>query len=205
LKAPLDRLHAITDERVAGRADLSQRATALAAGARDRLTLHARGPALTGRELYTLARRMMDLCPRAHLFVNDRVDVALAVRAHGVQLRRTSLAPAEARALGPDWWIGRSVHDADEARAAQAAGADYLVVGPVFATATHPDRPPLGARALEQITRIGLPVIAIGGVTPERIASLRAAGAYGVAAITGLWDATDPAAAARQMIGELER
>lgn len=205
MRAPLDRLHAITDELVAGRSDLPTRATALAAGAANRLTLHARGPALSGRELYALARRFAELCPRARVFVNDRVDVALAARAHGVQLRRTSLAPADARAIGPNWWIGRSVHELDEARAAQAAGADYLVVGPVFTSATHPDRPPLDTRTLEHITGLGLPVIAIGGVTPERIAPLRAAGVYGVAAIRALWDAPDPVAAARDMAKELER
>jgi thiamine-phosphate pyrophosphorylase len=205
VRAPLDRLHAVTDEVVAGRPDLPARAAALAAGAANRLTLHARGPALSGRDLYALARRFADLCPRAHVFVNDRVDVALAARAHGVQLRASSLAPSEARSVGPEWWIGRSVHDLDEARTAQAAGADYLVVGPVFTTATHPDRPPLDTRTLEQIAGLGLPVIAIGGVTPERIAPLRAAGVYGVAAIRSLWSAADPVAAARDMMKELER
>lgn len=205
LKAPLDRLHAITDERVARRPDVAARARALAAGARDQLTLHARGADLTGRELYALAHLFVTLCPRAHVFVNDRIDVALAARAHGVQLRRTSLTPAEARARGPEWWIGRSVHDVDEARAAQAAGADYLVAGPVFPSATHPGRPPLDPQTLERITGLGLPVIAIGGVTPGRIAPLRAAGVYGVAAITALWDAPDSGAAAREMVEELER
>jgi len=205
LKAPLDRLHAITDERVARRPDVAARARALAAGAGDRITLHARGAELTGREMYALAHLFVALCPRAHVFVNDRIDVALAARAHGVQLRRTSLTPAEARARGPQWWIGRSVHDVDEARAAQAEGADYLVAGPVFPSATHPDRPPLDPLTLERITGLGLPVIAIGGVTPGRIAALRAAGVYGVAAITALWDAPDGAAAAREMVEELER
>ena len=205
MRPPLDRLHAITDELVAGRADLEARASALAAGAGNRLALHARGPALTGREVYTLAARLAGACPRARVFVNDRVDVALAIGAHGVQLRRSSLSPAEARSLGPDWWIGRSVHQAEEARAAQAAGADYLVVGPVFSTATHPDQSPLDSRTLEQITGLGLPVIAIGGITVERIAALRAVGVYGVAAIRALWDAPDSAQAARDMLRELER
>src|SRR2546427_11279892 len=101
------------------------------------------------------------------------------------------------------WWIGVSVHDLEEAGAAQAAGADYLLVGAVYATATHPDRAPLAPEDLAVIVALGLPVIAIGGVTPDRIPGLRAAGAYGAAAIRALWDATDPAGAVRRMLQEL--
>ncbi len=86
--------------------------------------------------------------------------------------------------------------------AARAAGADYLLVGPLYRTATHPEREPLGPAQLGPIVSLGLPVIAIGGVTPPRVGELRRAGAYGVAAIRGLWDAPDPSAAARQMLEE---
>ncbi len=76
----------------------------------------------------------------------------------------------------------------------------------MYPTATHPQGEPLGVAGggLAAIVRLGLPVIAIGGVTPERVPELRAAGAYGVAAIRALWDAGDPGAAARRMVGELE-
>jgi thiamine-phosphate pyrophosphorylase len=78
----------------------------------------------------------------------------------------------------------------------------------VYRTASHPGRAPLGVAAVAAVARLGLPVIAIGGVTPERIAELRAAGAYGVAAIRALWDAADAAGAAgaaRAMLEVLER
>jgi thiamine-phosphate pyrophosphorylase len=200
---PLPRLHAITDERVARRGDLDAVAGELAAGGGAHLAFHARGRGLSGLEQWELANRLSAF-PPGGLFVNDRLDVALAAGARGVQLRRDSLSPGDARRLSRDWWIGVSVHDLTEARAAQTAGADYLLLGPVFATATHPDQAPLGLDRLAEITTLGLPLIAIGGVTAERIAALRAAGAYGVAAIRALWEAVDPAEASRRMVQELE-
>src|SRR5207249_2907196 len=137
----LPRLHAITDERIARRADLDEVARALAAGGGDRLAFHARGRTLSGLEHYELATRLA-VYPSARLFVNDRLDVALAVAAAGVQLGAGSLDPQDARRLEPRWWIGKSVHGLEEAVAARAAGADYLLVGPLYRTATHPEREP---------------------------------------------------------------
>ncbi|HYT71933.1 MAG TPA: thiamine phosphate synthase [Gemmatimonadales bacterium] len=203
MKAPLPRLHAITDERIARRADLDDVARELASAGGERLAFHARGRGLSGLEHYELAVRL-SARPPTRLFVNDRLDVALATGADGVQLRMDSLSPRAARRLKPGWWIGLSVHDLEQARAAQAAGAEYLLVGPVFATPTHPGVTPLGVERLAEIAKLGLPVIAVGGVTPDRIAALRAAAVYGVAAIRALWDATEPAQAARRMAQELE-
>ena len=199
----LPRLHAITDERIARRPDLDRVAQQLAVGGREELVFHARGRALSGLEHYELAVRL-SACPPVPLFVNDRLDVALAAGAVGVQLGQGSLAPEDARHMNPAWWIGRSVHDLREAEAAHAGGADYLLVGPVFPTATHPDRAPLGLARVREIVGLGLPVIAIGGVTPERLPELMAgAGIHGVAAIRALWHAGDPADAARRMLQEL--
>jgi thiamine-phosphate diphosphorylase len=199
----LPRLHAVTDERIARRPDLDRVAQQLAAGGREDLAFHARGRALSGLEHYELAVRL-SACPPARLFVNDRLDVALAAGAAGVQLGQGSLEPEDARRLNPAWWIGKSVHDLREAEAAHAGGADYLLVGPVFPTATHPDRAPLGPVRLQEIVGLGLPVIAIGGVTPERMPELMAGAAiHGVAAIRALWHAADPADAARRLLQEL--
>lgn len=202
MRAPLPHLHAVTDERIARRPDLETVAAALAAGGGGDLAFHARGHSLTGLEQYELAIRL-SAYPPIRLFVNDRLDVALAVGASGVQLGHGSLAPEYARRLNPAWWIGKSVHDLAEAEAARVEGADYLLVGPVFATATHPDREPLGLEVLRRTVALGLPVVAIGGVRPERVQQVRAAGAHGVAAIRALWDAADPAEAARRMLAEL--
>jgi thiamine-phosphate diphosphorylase len=201
VRPPLPRLHAITDERTARRPDLDEVARELAKGGGSDLALHARGRELSGLEHYDLAARLA-VCPSARLFVNDRLDIALAVPTAGVQLRHGSLPVSAARALQPLWWIGKSVHDLAEAEAARTEGADYLVVGPVFATASHPGRAPLGLKKLQAIAAAadGLPVIAIGGITADRVREVRSrGGAYGVAAIRALWDDAEPAAAARRM------
>jgi thiamine-phosphate pyrophosphorylase len=202
VRPPLPRLHAITDERIARRADLADLALALATAGGADFAFHARGRGLSGLEHYELALRLGISAPQ-RLFVNDRLDIALATSAAGVQLGRESLAVADARRLNAEWWIGRSVHDLAEAEAACAAGADYLLLGPVFPTATHPTRPPLGCRTLAAAVRLGRPVVAIGGVTPQRVGEVRDAGAWGVAAIRALWDADQPAEAARRMVKEL--
>ena len=200
VRPPLPRLHAITDERIARRADVDEVAGELAKGGGSDLAFHARGRELTGREHYELAGRLA-VQPPARLFINDRLDVALAVPCAGVQLGRGSLPVETARALNPLWWIGRSVHDLAEAEAARLSGADYLVVGPVFQTASHPGHAALGLEKLRNIVAVAgdLPVIAIGGITADRVSELKKNGVYGVAAIRALWDDADPAAAARRM------
>jgi thiamine-phosphate diphosphorylase len=196
VKPPLPRLHAITDERIARRADLED----LLDDLEDvDLAVHARGHALTGREHYELAVRLSGRLT-VRLFVNDRLDIALAAGACGVQLSRVGFDPSDARRLALDWWIGCSVHSREEARAARDSGADYLLVGPVYHTTTHPTATPLGPGLLSDIAQLGLPVIAIGGITPERARAAARAGAYGVAAIRAIWDAADPRAAARSLL-----
>jgi thiamine-phosphate diphosphorylase len=201
VRPPLPRLHAVTDERIARRPDLDLIVRQLATAGPD-LALHARGRSLSGLEHYELAIRL-SAHPPLRLFVNDRLDVALAAGALGVQLRDDSLPVAEARRLRSDWWIGRSVHSLLEAQAALASGAGYLVVGPMYPTSTHPDATPMAIDALRAIALLGLPVIAIGGVTVDHVAELRRAGAHGVAAIRALWDAPNPGDAAGAMLAVL--
>ena len=201
-RAPLPRLHAITDERIARRPELGKLTWQLAATGGADLALHARGRTLSGLEHFELASRLA-VYPPSRLFVNDRLDVALAIGAAGVQLGHSSLDIEDARRLDAGWWIGKSVRDLAEAEAASGSGADYLVVGPVFLTPTHPGHEPLGTARLGEIARLGIKTIAIGGVTAERVPALRDTGAYGVAAIRALWDAADPADAARRMLEEL--
>jgi thiamine-phosphate pyrophosphorylase len=118
------------------------------------------------------------------LVVNDRLDVAMACGADGVHLRSDSVSPADARRVAPaGFLIGRSVHTADEAR--DAAEADYLVAGAVFATASKPETTRwLGIEGLRSIVRVArVPVLAIGGVTVDRLDEIAGAGAAGIAAI----------------------
>jgi thiamine-phosphate diphosphorylase len=198
---PLPRLHAITDAAVIAAPDFAVRAGAIAA-AGSVVALHARDRTASGAALTRVARRLAALAapPEAAVFVNARPDVAQATGAQGVQLGADDLRPADARASFPRGWIGRSVHSAREAEAAAAEGADYLVVGNVYQTTSHPGRPAGGLALVRDSVRLGLPVIAIGGVDALRVAEVRDEGAYGVAAIRALWWATDPAAAAMAMV-----
>lgn len=153
-------------------------------------------------EIAAMARRVCDEGGAA-LVVNDRLDVALAAGADGVHLGQTDLPLAEARALAAGrLWIGVSTHDAAQVRAAVAGGADYLGYGPVFATGTkvNPD-PVQGVAALAAAVALAgeIPVVAIGGVTPERAGTLYAAGAAAVCAIGAVNDVTDVAGTARRM------
>lgn len=191
----------MTDARVLALADLGIRAAAVAA-AGPAVALHARDRSAGGAALARAALRLQALArpPEAALFVNARPDLAAAVGAQGVQLGADDLAPSDARRLLPRGWIGRSVHTAEEAVAAVEEGADYLMVGAVYPTASHPHRQPAGLHLIRAAAALGRPVVAIGGITPERVEEVREAGAYGVAAITALWDAPDPADAATRML-----
>lgn len=198
---PLPRLHAITDASVLAMDDLGVRAAAIAA-AGPSVALHARDRKAGGARLAALAARFVSLAwpPEASVMVAGRPDVARAVGAQGVQLAAGDLSPADARTVLLHGWIGRSVHSADEAARAADEGADYVIAGSVFETATHPGLPAAGLGLVTAVARSGLPVIAIGGITDANVAAVRDAGAWGVAAIRALWHAKDPAAAALALL-----
>ncbi len=208
----LPRLHAVTDDRVIGRGDMVERAAAMAAAAGGALAVHVRTRTLGGAAFLELARRVAAaLAPHGSwLVVSDRADVARAAGARAVQLGRGALPVRDVRRVAPAAAVGRSVHEAGEARAARAEGADYLVAGPVFATASHPGAAPAGLALLgaaagdrEGAGSGATPVIAIGGLTPGTVAIALAAGAWGAAAVRALWDAPDPAAAAAAFLAAL--
>jgi thiamine-phosphate diphosphorylase len=198
---PLPRVHAFTDGTVLAAGDFGIRAAAIAAGG-PAVALHARHPGGTAAELAMIARRLVSLArpPEAAVFVSGRADIAAAVGGQGVQLGTAELTPADARRVLPRGWIGRSVHTVEEAELAVAEGADFLVAGSIYRTASHTDRKPAGPDLVTRAARLGVPVIAIGGVTFERLAELKEAGAYGIAAIRSLWNAADPAAATMAML-----
>lgn len=194
---PLPRLFAVTTDTICRAADFGVRAAALAALG-PAVALVVRAPGGTTAQLAAFSERVTALArpPEASVVVHGRPDLARAIGAQGVQLRRQDLAPVDARRVLPDRWIGVSVHSREEADAAIAEGADYLVAGNVFETTSHPGRPARGLDWLAGLCGLGAPVVAIGGITAERAAGVRQAGAWGAAAITALWNAPDPAAAA---------
>lgn len=198
---PLPRLHAVTDAEVLAAPDFGVRAAAIAA-AGSAVALHARDRTAGGAALARTAARLLTLArpAEAAVFVSGRPDVAAALGAQGVQLAAKDLAPADARRILPAGWIGRSVHTEAEAAAAVDEGADYLLVGNVYQTASHPGRPAAGLDLVRAAAVLGRPVIAIGGIDAARAAAVREAGAWGVAAIAALWRAPDPAAAALALL-----
>ena len=201
-------LHVITDDAVVGRADFLPVAEEVLLAGGAGVALHLRGPVTPAATLVRLAEGLLPLACDAGgwLVVNDRADVALVSGCPRVQLGTRSLPPHSARAiLGQGAGIGVSVHDAAEAGAAAAAGADWVVVGTIYETPSHPQRAGAGAGLVEDAVAVGsgVPVIAIGGVTPERIGELRRAGAHGVAVIRGIWAHRDPAGAVREYLQEL--
>jgi thiamine-phosphate diphosphorylase len=122
------------------------------------------------------------------------------VGAQGVQLSKDDLTPADVRRVLPHGWVGCSVHSRDEAASAAKMGADFLVLGTIYPSQSHPGRTPAGLDLIRDVASLEIPVIAIGGITPLQVHEVRAAGAYGVAAIRALWHASDPAAAAVAML-----
>ncbi len=209
---PLPRLLAYLDAAIAARDDLGVGLAAIAA-AGPAVALVARLPDGTIDQLAALATRCQANArpPEAQVFATGRVDVALAVGTDGVIARAGDLPISTMReaiaASGRDpasLAILASVHSAAEAEAAIADGADGVVVGSIWPTASHPGQPGAGESLLRAVVALGRPTWAIGGVTPARAARAREAGAWGVAAIGALWEQRDRFAAAMTLLGALQ-
>jgi thiamine-phosphate pyrophosphorylase len=199
-------LYAIVDPLDTGRDPVALAAALLAGGAR---LLQLRLKEATSRELLDAAERIAPMARAvgALFLVNDRPDIARAVEADGVHLGQDDLPVAAARrVLGPGRVIGVSTHDLEQAPAAEAAGADYIGVGPVYATVTK--REALVPRGLELVraarATVRCPIVAIGGITPATAPAVRAAGADAVAMIGALVRAADPRAEVASVLAGLE-
>jgi thiamine-phosphate pyrophosphorylase len=200
-------LYVITDrQQSGGRPLLTVVEAALRGGAR---AFQLREKDLQPRDLYPLALRMRQLTQAygARLLINDRLDVALAVNADGVHLTTTSLPASIARRLlGPDRLLGVSTHNLAEAQAAAEEGADFVVFGPVFFTPSKaPYGQPIGLDALRAVrAALGLPILAIGGIKKANLDQVIAAGADGIAVISAVISADDPAAATQDLLATLD-
>lgn len=197
----------ITDRDMAGPdAWLTTVETALAAGA---TAVQLRDKAATSGELLQMARAMRSIAARYGVLfiVNDRLDVALAAGADGVHVGDDDLPVAEIRRVtGRGFVIGRSADTVEDARRAEAAGADYLGVGSVFGTRTKPELAGevIGVgRLTEVVAAVSIPCVGIGGVTTENADAVSRAGAAGVAVISAVMASDDPALAVRRLLAGL--
>ena len=165
---------------------------------------------LGGRELFDLAEKVKALCVdrQASLFINDRVDVALAVDADGIHLGGASIPIEAARALvGTDKLIGVSTHSVREAEEAERAGADFLLFGPIYFTPSKSDYgTPQGLSPLKEVVKkTSIPVYAIGGIKVENIGDVKEAGVRGIALISAIMSSADPCRATQEILGILQR
>ena len=162
---------------------------------------------LSSSDLHDLGKRVKEAIQgRAALIVNGNVEVAIALNAEGIHLPEDGISVREARqVVGANKLIGRSVHSAAGATQAQSDGADYLIAGTIFSTASHPNQPAQGVAFLRTLRRhVSLPVLAIGGVTAQNVGDVMATGVSGAAAITAISEANDPGLAAKELCDAMQ-
>ena len=201
---PAPPLLLITDRQSATRDIVELVALAIDAGCR---WVMVREKDLASDALADLARRIVDVSrgTGASVIVNGDVRAAKAAGAAGVHLPAGADLAAARRELGPDALIGVSAHSLAEARAAEAAGADYVTLSPVFLTDSKPGYgPALGIEGLSAAAaRLTVPVIALAGIDETNAAACRRAGAAGIATMGGIMRAADPAAKIRALLAAL--
>ena len=175
---------------------------------RTEIAVQLREKDLDARALVTLAHELRAITATAgvRLYVNERIDVALAIGADGVHLGGGALPLADVRAIAPDLGVAVSTHAVAEVAALRGGPRiDFCVFGPVFATPSKQRYgPPLGLPRLAEACALGVPVVAIGGIDAESVAACRAAGASGVACIRAVLSAASPAQVLRGLFEAIE-
>jgi len=200
MKLPIPCLILITDRRLCQRLSLEEAVARAVAGGVNVVQLREKD--LAAVQLVPLADRLRAITQgKALLIVNRRLDVALLCAADGVHLPERGPSVAATRRLAGDGFIiGRSVHSVEEAVKAQEEGADYVQVGAIFPTRSHPGVSPGGPALLESVAaRVTIPILAVGGITAENVGQVMRAGASGAAVISAILGSPSPAAAARRL------
>lgn len=191
--AEMLRLYAVTDRAWVGKLTLPQQVEAALKGGATCVQLREKN--IADSSILAEAREISALCKqyRVPFILNDNVALAAQCGADGVHLGQEDMAPAEARRiLGPDAIIGVSAHNVAEAKAAVAAGADYLGCGAMFATTTKTNVTALPKETLRAIcAAVGVPVVAIGGISKQNLLSLAHCGEAGVALVSAIFAAED--------------
>ena len=161
-----------------------------------------RAKELAAGKLLSLAQSLRKVTEqRALLFINGRIDVAMAAEADGVQLAEDAIGVEAARRLvGAEMLVGRSVHSVEGAVAAEAEGADFLVLGAIFASDSKPGVEPAGIGLLEEAaSRVGIPILGIGGIDQNNAEQVIRSGGHGVAVIRSILGSSNPGQAAREI------
>lgn len=199
---PLPRLHLIAGDDVAADSGYQERLAPVAEAGGRSLAVHLRFRCSSAARLFEVAAWLAAFAkPHGTLvIVNDRADVAVAASAGGVHLREDSIPDVDARRIaGRSLWLGRSIHAPLQATCSEPGDVDYFILGAVYPTRSHPGRRALGVQAVRAASEgAAVPVLAIGGITPERIPEVLSAGAYGTVVASGVWGAESPARAVRK-------
>ncbi|MEC3884838.1 thiazole tautomerase TenI [Halobacillus sp. HZG1] len=161
--------------------------------------LHIREKHRYAVEIFDGIQQLVDAgFPKERIIINDRADVAAVSGCFGVQLTYRSLPVAQVKRTFPVLNVGKSVHSLKEAIDAYQEGADFLIYGNIYLTASKPGKAGEGLNSLREIIRhVGCPVVAIGGITPERAGDIIRAGAQGIAVMSGILQADDPVSVAQ--------
>lgn len=204
MRLPL--LHVISPQGLADDTRFAKAAESMQVACGPELAIHIRDPGASAGLLYDLAAALATgaAASGGWCVVNERTDVALAARAQAAQLGHRALPlDAALRVARGRLALGVSAHSVSEVRAAAAGGANYVVLGTIFPSPTHPSVPPLGAAALSESRGSGAPVVAIGGIDADRAEAVLAAGASGVAVLSAVWGSPDPVEAAAGLLERL--
>ena len=202
------RLHAVTGDDIIERNDFFEKAEVIAATGK--VAIHLRGHGLSGRLLFETAEKLRGITAenRVPLIVNDRLDIALAVKADAVHLGMRSIPLIDAghlcreRGLG----LGFSCHDLTQVKLARSVACNYIYLGTIFSSHSKPGVEPVGVEAIRLLVpEAGCPCFAIGGIEKDNIQSVIKAGAQGAAAISAFWKADDPASAIKNLEENLLR
>lgn len=199
MKLPIPCLTLITDRRLCERLSLEEAVARAIGGGMNVVQLREKD--LAAAELVPLADHLRAITrDKALLIVNSHLDVALLCGADGVHLPERGPSVAATRRLAGDGLIiGRSVHSAEEAVKAEEEGADYVQVGAIFPTRSHPG-PRAGPGLVESVAaRVTIPIVAVGGITARNVGEVMQAGARGAAVISAILGSPSPGAAARRL------
>ena len=199
-------IHAITSDEIMLRPGFLRKAKGVMTVLGDKGAIHVRSQLLDSPTLFgiTLDLLLLHAETKCWCIVNDRVDIALAAGAHGVQLTAKSLALSDVHRIAPALRVGASVHSPEEGAEAEKDGAEWCVAGHVFETPSHPGEPRRESSFVnELVAAVTIPVIAIGGVRPEHVKMLVHKGAHGVAAIRGIWEDENSELAASRYLSQI--